>query len=235
MKDILSLIQENPRVSTEVIHITLQSIKEFQLSIFWTSDTGRALLFLGRNPDFSSLPYDQAVVLTVDSRHIAAQEMTDQNDPFIRPNVSAMSCRIMSEDSATWWKALTLRCLSSSSQVDDIRKGEFETTINGTSVSNKVIFQQPQEWSTGLAHVLLVQHDQPTIKTLLCNLKNQMIDRIHVGRIMYIHSSSGLDNLNQNGKMTMHDPQSLVSCACYNAIGVKEKQPGWEHHWRHWQ
>jgi hypothetical protein len=41
-------------------------------------------------------------------RHIAAEEMTDINDPFVRQNVSAMLRWIMSEDYATWEAALTL-------------------------------------------------------------------------------------------------------------------------------
>jgi hypothetical protein len=59
-----------------------------------------------RNPDFSNLTHDQAVSLT-SGRHLASEEMTDLDDPFIKQNFSAMLRRIMQEDPSTW-EALTL-------------------------------------------------------------------------------------------------------------------------------
>jgi hypothetical protein len=60
-----------------------------------------------QNPDFSKLTHDQAVALT-SGRHIAAEEMTDLDDPFIRQHFPAMlRCGIMQEDPTTR-EALTL-------------------------------------------------------------------------------------------------------------------------------
>jgi hypothetical protein len=59
-----------------------------------------------QNPDFSKLTHDQAVALT-SGRHIAAEEMTDLDDSFIRQHFSAMLRWIMQEDPTTW-EALTL-------------------------------------------------------------------------------------------------------------------------------
>jgi hypothetical protein len=55
----------------------------------------RVILFLVRNPDFLNLTYDQAPSLT-SGRHIAAKEMTDLDDPFIRQTFSAMLRQIRS-------------------------------------------------------------------------------------------------------------------------------------------
>jgi hypothetical protein len=68
---------------------------------FMSNFRHRMLLFLVRNPDFSNLTHDQAMVLT-SGRHIAAEEMTDLDDPFIRQNFSAMLRWIMQEDPTTW-------------------------------------------------------------------------------------------------------------------------------------
>ncbi len=109
MKDILSLMQEKPRVSAEVLRpmmLRYISVHQGISAKFIGNFRRRVILFLVRNPDFSNLTYDQAVSLT-SGRHIAAEEMTDLDDPFIRQNFSAMLRRIMAEDPATW-EALTL-------------------------------------------------------------------------------------------------------------------------------
>jgi hypothetical protein len=109
MKDILSLMQEKPRVSAEVLRPMMSrylSVHQGISAQFIGNFRRRVILFLVRNPDFSNLTYDQALSLT-SGRHIAAEEMTDLDDPFIKQNFSAMLRRIMAEDPATW-EALTL-------------------------------------------------------------------------------------------------------------------------------
>jgi hypothetical protein len=110
MKDILSLMQEKPGVSAEVIRpmmLRYISVHQGISAKFIRNFPGRVILFLVRNPDFSNLTYDQAGVSLTSGRHIAAEEMTDLDNPFIRQNFSAMLRQIMGEDPATW-EALTL-------------------------------------------------------------------------------------------------------------------------------
>jgi hypothetical protein len=110
MKDILSLMQEKPRVSAEVIQPMMQryiSVHQGVSAQYIANFRRRVLLFLIRHPNFSNLTYDQAVALT-SGRQIVSKEMTDLDDPFIlKHNFSAMLRRIMAEDPATW-EALTL-------------------------------------------------------------------------------------------------------------------------------
>jgi hypothetical protein len=104
MKDILSMMQEKPRVSADVIRpmiLRYISVHQGISAQFIANFRRRVLLFLVRNPDFSNLTYEQALLLT-SGRQIAAEEMTDLDDPFIKQNISLMLRRIMAEDSGTW-------------------------------------------------------------------------------------------------------------------------------------
>jgi hypothetical protein len=103
-------MQEKPGVSAEVIRpmmLRYISVHQGMSAKFIRNFPGRVILFLVRNPDFSNLTYDQAGVSLTSGRHIAAEEMTDLDNPFIRQNFSAMLRQIMGEDPATW-EALTL-------------------------------------------------------------------------------------------------------------------------------
>ena len=109
MKDILSMMQEKPRVKAEVIRpmiLRYISVHQGISAQYIANFRRRVLLFLVRNPDFSNLTYEQALALT-SGRHIAAEEMTDLDDPFIKQNFALMLRRIMAEDSGTW-EAITL-------------------------------------------------------------------------------------------------------------------------------
>jgi hypothetical protein len=104
MKDILSLMQEKPRVSAAVLRpmmLRYISVHQGISAQFIGNFHWRVLLFLVRNPDFSNLTYNQAASLA-SGRHSAAEEMTDLDDLFIRKNFSAMFRQILAEDPATW-------------------------------------------------------------------------------------------------------------------------------------
>jgi hypothetical protein len=105
MKDILSLLAAKPRVACQV----LRPMVENYVPGCWTgipvkyiqNFRKRVLLFLIKNPNYEHLTYKQAVNLS-SKKSMAADEMTELDDPFVLQNFTAMLQKIMQEDSRTW-------------------------------------------------------------------------------------------------------------------------------------
>jgi hypothetical protein len=110
MQDILSLLSEKPRVCTHVLRPMLLKYvpKHKGLSSEYINNfRKRVMLYLLKHPDHEELTYDQAIHLT-SKRMIAADELTDLDDPFVRQNFTAMLRLIMQEGSGTWQALLLM-------------------------------------------------------------------------------------------------------------------------------
>jgi hypothetical protein len=104
MKDIASLMNEKPRIASQVLRPMI--LKHVLMHAGMTSKCinnfkKRVQFFLLKKLNFEDLTYDQAVSLS-SKRMIAADEMTDLDDPFILQNFTAMLWKIMQEDTGAW-------------------------------------------------------------------------------------------------------------------------------------
>jgi hypothetical protein len=104
MRDILSLLSAKPRVACQVLRPMVENYVPGWTGIpakYIQNFRKRVLLFLIKNPNYEHLTYEQAVNLS-SKKSMAADEMTELDDPFVLQNFTAMLRKIMQEDSGTW-------------------------------------------------------------------------------------------------------------------------------------